>query len=154
MNVSSTLPINPFLSINKTQYRFFEACLLYIAQESGLVCTFLPLGNPRFPSALTKNMSAEHPSEYGGEILPLHPLYDRKVVLSYHIKKEACTNFLTWQPLCMMRYRANINQLILTGPYNNKIASLTYMCLYINVSRNFSILKLIPCYIILNIYII
>ena len=49
---------------------------------------FLPLGEPSSPSALAKNMPAEHPSEYGGELFPLHPLYDRKVELFYHNKKS------------------------------------------------------------------
>lgn len=40
-------------------------------------------------SALAQSMPAEYPSEYGREILPLHPLYDKKVELSYHMKK-AC----------------------------------------------------------------
>ena len=66
--------------------------LSQLTQESVHTYTFLPLGNPRFPLALTKNMSAEHPPEYDRGDSPLHSPWSRKVKMQTFLdhKKGDC----------------------------------------------------------------
>ena len=91
-----------FKSIHFSLLYSFSSYLYFILSSSFILnCVtkkwtlvhFLPLGEPSSRehgsfSVLAKSMPAEHPSECGGEILPLHPLYNRKEKLFYYIKKE------------------------------------------------------------------